>query len=85
MIYFPIRQDVEGVDLEMLAPYISMDDDFQLNFLSLPEDVDAGPSSSPNLPQVTPEVPGKRKRYLNSLAPQSAGKLLFIQMKLRCG
>lgn len=32
-------QDMEGCDLDMLAPYISMDDDFQLTFLSsLPED-----------------------------------------------
>lgn len=25
---------MEGMDLDMLAPYISMDDDFQLTFLS---------------------------------------------------
>lgn len=35
------------MDLEMLAPYISMDDDFQLPFLSaLPEDADKPPSFS---------------------------------------
>lgn len=57
------QMDVDGVDLEMLAPYISMDDDFQLNFLSgLPEDVHTSPSSAPELPPVTPEVPGSRKR-----------------------
>lgn len=72
MIFFPILQDVEGVDLEMLAPYISMDDDFQLNFLSLPEDVDPSPSSSPELPQVTPEVPGNRKRYLTNSETQES-------------
>ncbi|KAM6932935.1 hypoxia inducible factor 1 subunit alpha, like [Xenentodon cancila] len=39
-------EDMEGMDLDMLAPYISMDDDFQLTFLSgLPEDVDKPPSS----------------------------------------
>lgn len=83
--FSPIWQDVEGVDLEMLAPYISMDDDFQLNFLSLPEDVEAGPSSSPDPPQVTPEVPGNRKRYLTTSAPHSPRKLLLILMQLLCG
>ncbi|XP_075892664.1 hypoxia inducible factor 1 subunit alpha, like [Nelusetta ayraudi] len=57
------QMDVEGVDLEMLAPYISMDDDFQLNFLSgLPEDVHTSPSSAPELPPVTCEVQRSRKR-----------------------
>lgn len=33
------------MDLEMLAPYISMDDDFQLTFLSsLSEEEDKGPA-----------------------------------------
>ncbi|XP_030600675.1 hypoxia inducible factor 1 subunit alpha, like isoform X2 [Archocentrus centrarchus] len=37
--------DMEGMDLDMLAPYISMDDDFQLTFLSsLPQDAE-NPSS----------------------------------------
>lgn len=37
--------DMEGMDLDMLAPYISMDDDFQLTFLgSLAEDAE-NPSS----------------------------------------
>ncbi|XP_037533633.1 hypoxia inducible factor 1 subunit alpha, like [Nematolebias whitei] len=40
-------QDSEDMDLEMLAPYISMDDDFQLTFLSArPEDADKPPSFS---------------------------------------
>lgn len=52
------------MDLEMLAPYISMDDDFQLTFLSgLPEETDTTLPSSPKLPHVTPEVPVSRKRY----------------------
>ncbi|XP_041850142.1 hypoxia inducible factor 1 subunit alpha, like [Melanotaenia boesemani] len=34
-------EDIEGMDLDMLAPYISMDDDFQLTFLSsLPREAD---------------------------------------------
>ncbi|CAL8362996.1 unnamed protein product [Merluccius merluccius] len=40
------QEDME-VDLDMLAPYISMDDDFQLTFL-LPEGDDLTPSSSSN-------------------------------------
>ncbi|XP_071352045.1 hypoxia inducible factor 1 subunit alpha, like isoform X2 [Trachinotus anak] len=40
-------ENMEGMDLDMLAPYISMDDDFQLTFLSsLPEEADKPPSSS---------------------------------------
>lgn len=55
------RQDTEGMDLEMLAPYISMDDDFQLTFLSsLPEEADK-PSSE--APAVTPALTVSRKRY----------------------
>lgn len=57
-------QDVDGMDLEMLAPYISMDDDFQLTFLSgLPEETDTTLPSSSELPHVAPEVPVSRKRY----------------------
>ncbi|XP_068601373.1 hypoxia inducible factor 1 subunit alpha, like [Brachionichthys hirsutus] len=50
----------DEVDLEMLAPYISMDDDFQLTFLSsLPEK----PSSSSSEPSTaTQAVTGSRKR-----------------------
>ncbi|XP_023266086.1 hypoxia-inducible factor 3-alpha-like isoform X2 [Seriola lalandi dorsalis] len=41
-------ENMEGMDLDMLAPYISMDDDFQLTFLSsLPEEADKASSSSP--------------------------------------
>lgn len=57
-------QDVGEMDLEMLAPYISMDDDFQLTFLSsLPEEVDKPLSSSSDLSTVTPVVTVRRKRY----------------------
>uniref|UniRef100_A0A8C9W3B4 Hypoxia inducible factor 1 subunit alpha, like n=1 Tax=Scleropages formosus TaxID=113540 RepID=A0A8C9W3B4_SCLFO len=46
----------ESMDLDMLAPYISMDDDFQLTFFTqLPE----SDLSSPESP-----VPGARKRAL---------------------
>ncbi|KAG8001767.1 Hypoxia-inducible factor 1-alpha, partial [Nibea albiflora] len=52
--------DMEGMDLEMLAPYISMDDDFQLTFLSgLPEESEK-PSSEASA--GTPAVPLSRKR-----------------------
>lgn len=52
---------MEGMDLEMLAPYISMDDDFQLTFLSgLPEESDK-PSSESSA--GTSAVPLSRKRY----------------------
>nr|XP_020478881.1 hypoxia-inducible factor 3-alpha-like isoform X2 [Monopterus albus] len=50
-------EGMEGMDLDMLAPYISMDDDFQLTFLSsLPEKADR-PSSE------TPTVTVNRKRH----------------------
>ncbi|XP_078140076.1 hypoxia inducible factor 1 subunit alpha, like [Centroberyx gerrardi] len=49
--------DVEAMDLDMLAPYISMDDDFQLTFLgSLPEGADM-PSSSSSSSSSSPEPP----------------------------
>nr|XP_057935499.1 hypoxia inducible factor 1 subunit alpha, like isoform X2 [Doryrhamphus excisus] len=44
---------MDGMDLEMLAPYISMDDDFQLTFFSgMPEEASEPPSSSPETPIV---------------------------------
>nr|XP_046245921.1 hypoxia inducible factor 1 subunit alpha, like isoform X2 [Scatophagus argus] len=60
------QKDIEGMDLEMLAPYISMDDDFQLTFLSsLPEDADKPPPSSSEASAVTPAVTVSRKRTHN--------------------
>ncbi|XP_041668971.1 hypoxia inducible factor 1 subunit alpha, like isoform X2 [Cheilinus undulatus] len=52
----------EEMDLELLAPYISMDDDFQLTFLSssLSEEAEK-PSSSLSKPE-TPAVTERRKR-----------------------
>uniref|UniRef100_I3JLN2 Hypoxia inducible factor 1 subunit alpha, like n=1 Tax=Oreochromis niloticus TaxID=8128 RepID=I3JLN2_ORENI len=41
--------EMEGMDLDMLAPYISMDDDFQLTFLSSMTEEAEKPSSSENL------------------------------------
>ncbi|XP_060903216.1 hypoxia inducible factor 1 subunit alpha, like isoform X2 [Labrus mixtus] len=58
----------EEMDLDMLAPYISMDDDFQLTFLSsgLSEEAENPPtSSSSSEPRAvtTPEVSTGRKRF----------------------
>ncbi|XP_069390213.1 hypoxia inducible factor 1 subunit alpha, like [Paralichthys olivaceus] len=56
-------ENMEGMDLDMLAPYISMDDDFQLTaFSSLSEEVDK-PSSEPSA--VTPAATLSRKRAHN--------------------
>uniref|UniRef100_W5NAL6 Hypoxia inducible factor 1 subunit alpha, like n=1 Tax=Lepisosteus oculatus TaxID=7918 RepID=W5NAL6_LEPOC len=55
VLFFP-STGYEALDLDMLAPYISMDDDFQLTFLAqLPE-------SEP--PTLEPAAPGARKRTL---------------------
>lgn len=53
---------MEDMDLDMLAPYISMDDDFQLTLLSPPEETD--PLSSEPLGGTTVGS-GSRKRGLN--------------------
>lgn len=59
-------EDTEGMDLDMLAPYISMDDDFQLTVLSnLPEEANKLPSSSSESNAVTPAVTVSRKRIHN--------------------
>ncbi|KAM3615488.1 uncharacterized protein V6R79_002919 [Siganus canaliculatus] len=60
----PPLDDMDGTDLEMLAPYISMDDDFQLTFLSsLPEeDVKPPPEASFEDAAVPPELTASRKR-----------------------
>ncbi|XP_068174285.1 hypoxia inducible factor 1 subunit alpha, like isoform X2 [Antennarius striatus] len=55
----PLPADKDGMDLDMLAPYISMDDDFQLTFFSsLPAEADNPSSSSSERLTVT----GSRKR-----------------------
>ncbi|XP_077397049.1 hypoxia inducible factor 1 subunit alpha, like [Festucalex cinctus] len=36
-----MQQAMDGMDLDMLAPYISMDDDFQLSFVSAASDINA--------------------------------------------
>ncbi|XP_073318730.1 hypoxia inducible factor 1 subunit alpha, like [Pagrus major] len=56
------QEETEAMDLEMLAPYISMDDDFQLTFSSLPEEAEKW-SSEPS--SVTPAVRERRKRTHN--------------------
>ncbi|XP_003962523.2 hypoxia inducible factor 1 subunit alpha a [Takifugu rubripes] len=52
-------QAMEDLDLEMLAPYISMDDDFQLRSLSPDEALPSGPGNPLESTSVclTPEVP----------------------------
>lgn len=52
------------MDLEMLAPYISMDDDFQLTVLSsLPEEADKPLPSWPEPSSVSHAITASRKRY----------------------
>ncbi|XP_047450086.1 hypoxia inducible factor 1 subunit alpha, like isoform X1 [Mugil cephalus] len=59
-------EDIEGMDLDMLAPYISMDDDFQLTFLSsLPEAADNPPACSSEPAAVAPPATASRKRTHN--------------------
>ncbi|KAM4590536.1 hypoxia inducible factor 1 subunit alpha, like isoform 1-T2 [Fundulus diaphanus] len=73
-------EDIEGKELEMYAPYISMDDDFQLTFLSdLPEEAD---KPSPLLfdgAHVLPAVAGSRKRTHDS--DKEASPQLLLQDK----
>lgn len=63
-VFFPgLVSQMEGMDLDMLAPYISMDDDFQLTFLStLPEEADKPSPSLPDPSTVPPAVIMSRKR-----------------------
>uniref|UniRef100_A0A3Q3NRV3 Hypoxia-inducible factor 1-alpha-like n=1 Tax=Labrus bergylta TaxID=56723 RepID=A0A3Q3NRV3_9LABR len=64
------REEIqEEMDLDMLAPYISMDDDFQLTFLSssLSDEAENPPTSSSSSSEpravTTPEVSTGRKRF----------------------
>ncbi|XP_040030657.2 hypoxia inducible factor 1 subunit alpha, like [Gasterosteus aculeatus] len=58
--------EMEVMDLEMLAPYISMDDDFQLTVhSSFPEDVDKPPSSPSESSVVAMAATVSRKRAHN--------------------
>lgn len=59
---------MDDMDLDMLAPYISMDDDFQLSVLSVPEE-----SESPGPSVLAPE---RRKRALSLEAEQLPDKRL---------
>ncbi|XP_074535128.1 hypoxia inducible factor 1 subunit alpha, like [Halichoeres trimaculatus] len=73
---------LEGVDLEMLAPYISMDDDFQLTFLGSSLTGEAENPSSLSLSEptaMTPDVSvrGKRAHGLDEEIPSE----LMIQAK----
>uniref|UniRef100_H3CMV6 Hypoxia inducible factor 1 subunit alpha, like n=1 Tax=Tetraodon nigroviridis TaxID=99883 RepID=H3CMV6_TETNG len=56
-------KDTEEMDLEMLAPYISMDDDFQLTFLgTLSEEEDKNPA---NLSPLSTALTANNKRSHN--------------------
>ncbi|XP_054649916.1 hypoxia inducible factor 1 subunit alpha, like [Dunckerocampus dactyliophorus] len=62
---------MDGIDLDTLAPYISMDDDFQLTFFSgMPEDTSEPPSSSPEVPTVN------RKRAYDPDEEDTLSKLI---------
>lgn len=64
-----MSQDAEEVDLEMLAPYISMDDDFQLTFLSsLSEEEDK--TSAPLSTLSTAPTASKKRYHRISNQPQ---------------
>ncbi|KAF3693335.1 Hypoxia-inducible factor 1-alpha [Channa argus] len=55
--------DMDGMDLDTLAPYISMDDDFELTFLNnIPEEAKKPLSPSCEPSAVTPTVTVSRKR-----------------------
>lgn len=74
------QEDTEPMDLELLAPYISMDDDFQLTFLSnLPEEGEkwSSPLSEPS--PATPAVKESRKR--THLADDELSSELMVQDK----
>ncbi|XP_066494340.1 hypoxia-inducible factor 3-alpha isoform X2 [Tiliqua scincoides] len=63
-------QDYEGLDLEMLAPYISMDDDFQLSSTEHPlwlaeKRGDAGAGARPTSPPPRP-----RSRSFHGVSPR---------------
>ncbi|XP_028651759.1 hypoxia inducible factor 1 subunit alpha, like isoform X1 [Erpetoichthys calabaricus] len=69
--YAGVPQD-EPLDLDMLAPYISMDDDFQLNFLShLPEPL------SPNAESHTVSRSNAKKRALEEEGDLSSKKMAW--------
>lgn len=60
---------MDGMDLDMLAPYISMDDDFQLTFLSsLPEQADKP------LPSVKAAAAASRKRWERLIRRQGSAE-----------
>ncbi|XP_028320579.1 hypoxia inducible factor 1 subunit alpha, like isoform X2 [Gouania willdenowi] len=65
-----VQQNMEEVDLDMLAPYISMDDDFQLTILSgaLPEEGDQLSSEQPSIP-----ISRKRTLELDEGLPAKKG------------
>ncbi|KAM9853606.1 LOW QUALITY PROTEIN: hypoxia-inducible factor 3-alpha-like [Aulostomus maculatus] len=76
-------QEAEDMDLDMLAPYISMDDDFQLTFLSsLSEEHEKPPPSSPRPSAVSPVISVSRKRTHNP-DEEMVSKLLIQDKRQR--
>ncbi|KAM6958759.1 hypoxia inducible factor 1 subunit alpha, like [Aplochiton taeniatus] len=90
-------RDVDSMDLDMLAPYISMDDDYQLSFQScLPDNVKSpqhpkthaapinGRKRTHDLDEDLPSqllIGGKRRRHTSSSIEQ---EMLFSHNLLRC-
>lgn len=59
-------QEMEDTDLEMLAPYISMDDDFQLRSLAPDEPLPCVPASSADGPALCVTTADVRSSPLSS-------------------
>ncbi|XP_068944339.1 hypoxia-inducible factor 3-alpha [Petaurus breviceps papuanus] len=65
-----VEQDIEALELEMLAPYISMDDDFQLNTSEQPY----------RTPRRRPgTTPRPRARSFHGLSPRPAESLPLLR------
>lgn len=65
-------QEMEDTDLEMLAPYISMDDDFQLRSLAPDEPLPRGPVNSLESPKVCVTTQDVRSSPISSPGSRTA-------------
>lgn len=83
-LYFPsgVSQDAEEVDLEMLAPYISMDDDFQLTFLSSLSEQEDKTSAPPSTLSTAPTASKKRYHRI-SIQSQIRWLMIYFRRGLR--